>query len=266
MTVTFQSCRVAGPAGPLAVTRSDASDRRTAVVLLHPINTAGVVWNSVLPLLELPAVAIDLRGHGQSVWSGPYTVDDGYVPDVLAVLDGLGLDAVHLVGGSLGGAIALALAARYPGRVHSVTTLGSTLGTGLTQPEIEAMVNQLETVGSQRYFAELTPTIVGLNFRDDPALHDVIRVAGERPESVVAAILRAAFGADIRHLVGRVCAPVLAVGGTDDPTCPPQMTVEIAAATGGSTVILDGVGHLPMVEAPAQVAAWINQHTQAEKR
>jgi pimeloyl-ACP methyl ester carboxylesterase len=266
MTATFQSRRLAGPAGPLAVTASERFDPGAAVVLVHPINTAGVVWNSVLPLLDLPAVAIDLRGHGQSVWSGPYTVEDGYVPDVIAVLDGLDLDAVHLVGGSLGGAIALAIAARYPGRVHSVTTLGSTLGTGLSRRDIEAMVGQLESVGSQRYFADLVPTIVGPRFREEPRLPDIVRAAGERPESVVGAILRAAFGADIRHLVVRVRAPVLAVGGTADPTCPPEMTVEIAAATGGSTAILDGVGHLPMVEVPGRVAELINQHTHTGNR
>ncbi|MHA7662500.1 alpha/beta fold hydrolase [Mycolicibacterium sp. HS_4_1] len=262
MRATFQSRQLPGPAGQLAVTASGWADQRTAVVLLHPINTAGVVWHSVLPLLDMPAVAIDLRGHGQSVWSGPYTVDDGYVPDVLAVLDGLHADAVHLVGGSLGGAIALALAARYPDRVLSVTTFGSTLATGASHQEIEAMVGRLERMGSRRYFADLTPTIVGPKFRAEPRLLDVIRVAGNRPEAVVGAILRSAFGADIRNSVSRVLAPVLAVAGTADPTCPPEMTVEIATATGGRTVILDGVGHLPMVEVPSQVAALINQHTQ----
>jgi pimeloyl-ACP methyl ester carboxylesterase len=260
MTAVFENRTVTGPTGPLAVTQSGGPAGRTAVVLVHPINTAGVVWRQVLPALGLPAVALDLRGHGRSGLRGPFTIEDGYVPDVLAVLDALGLDAVHLVGGSLGGSISLALAALHPGRVHSVTTFGSTLGTGVPEAVIEEMVAELAAVGSQQYFADLVPKVVGPAYRAERALDETISAAGGRPEPTVAAILRAAFGADIRHLAGRVHAPVLAVGGTADPTCPPAMTEEIAAATGGVPVILDGVGHLPMVEAPQRVAELINQH------
>jgi pimeloyl-ACP methyl ester carboxylesterase len=261
MTAVFESRTVPGPSGPLAVTHSGGNAGRTAVVLVHPINTAGVVWRQVMPALDLPVVALDLRGHGRSGLRGPFTIEEGYVPDVLAVLDTLGLDTVHLVGGSLGGSISLALAALHPQRVHSVTTFGSTLGTGVPQAAIEQMVADLAAVGSQRYFADLVPKVVGPAYRGAPSLDETISAAGGRPEPTVAAILRAAFAADIRHLASRVQAPVLAVGGTADPTCPPEMTEEIAAATGGVPVVLDGIGHLPMVEAPARVAELINQHT-----
>lgn len=261
MTAVFEARTVAGPTGPLAVVKTAGPVGRIAVVLVHPINTASVVWGQVLPLLELSAVALDLRGHGQSGLRGPFTIDDGYVPDVLAVLDALELDAVHLVGGSLGGSISLALAALHPRRVHSVTTFGSTLGTGVQDAAIEQMVAELAAVGSQRYFAEVVPKVVGPAHICGQSLEETINAAGARPEPTVAAILRSAFTADIRDLAGRVHAPVLAVGGTADPTCPPRMTEEIAAATGGVPVLLDGIGHLPMVEAPQRVAELINQHT-----
>lgn len=266
MTTEFATRTLAGPTGELGVTCSGPRSAGSAVVLIHPINTAAVVWNPVLPLLERPAVALDLRGHGRSALHGPFTIEDGYIPDVLAVLDELGLDSVHLVGGSLGGAISLALAALHPERVHSVTTFGSTLGTGVPAGVIEEMAAELATLGSERYFAELVPKVVGPEHQNEPGLAETIRAAGARPELTVAAILRAAFTADIRHLAARVHAPVLAVGGTADPTCPPAMTEEIAAVTGGVPVILDGVGHLPMVEVPQRVAELINQHTDARNR
>jgi pimeloyl-ACP methyl ester carboxylesterase len=263
MTATFGSQAVTGPGGVLGVSSHGEPSAHTTTVLVHPINTGAVVWHPVLPLLAQPAVALDLRGHGRSGMDGPFTVEGGYVPDVLAVLDELGCDAVHVVGGSLGGAIALALAALHPDRVLSVTTFGSTLGTGVAAPAIDAMIAELEAVGAERYFADLVPKVVGPLYQSEPRLSETIRAAGGRPESVVASILRAAFDADIRHLVDRVRAPVLAVGGTADPTCPPSMTEEIASATGGVAVILDGVGHLPMVEVPQVVADLINQHINA---
>jgi pimeloyl-ACP methyl ester carboxylesterase len=252
-------------AGPLNVRVWDSSGGSAApVVLVHPINTDGSVWTAVAELLvdgPGPVLAPDLRGHGASGPDGPYTVD-GYVDDVLAAMDAAGLGAAHLAGGSLGGSIGLALAARCPDRALSVTTFGSTLGTGASEADIQAMLDELDAKGTARYFAELAPLIVGTAYRDDPAVLAGIRsAAGDRPTEVVAGILRGAFGADIRPVVGGVKCPVHAVGGTEDPTCPPAMTEEIAAATGGRVTVLDGVGHVPMLEVPERVAELIREST-----
>lgn len=254
----MSGCTVTGPVGALSVTVTGEPVPHGTVVLVHPINSAALVWDEVTGLLDHPSVALDLRGHGRSTMRGPFTVEDGYLPDVLAVLDALELSSVHLVGGSLGGPISLAAAALHPDRVLSVTTLGSTLGTGVPAATIAAMIEQLADKGTDRYFAQLVPSIVGAAHRDEPRLLDTMRIAaGGRSESVVADILRGAFGADIRHLVAQVRAPVVAVGGSEDPTCPLPMTEEIASATGGRAISWEGVGHLPMLEVPGRVAALI---------
>jgi pimeloyl-ACP methyl ester carboxylesterase len=70
---------------------------------------------------------LDFRGMGHSGHLPPgatYHFSD-YVLDVEATLDGLGLEAVHLVGHSLGGIVALAYAAARPGRVKSVSLIES---------------------------------------------------------------------------------------------------------------------------------------------
>jgi pimeloyl-ACP methyl ester carboxylesterase len=252
---------VAGPVGALAVTTTAGTGE--PVVLIHPINSDRGVWEPVTALLDSPTVALDLRGHGGSVSHGPYTVD-GYVRDVLAVLDDRALASAHLAGGSLGGSIALALAAQHPERARSVTTFGSTLGTGLAPEAIEAMVTQLRELGTEAYFAQLVPQVVGPAYRAEPRVLDAMRrAAAGRDETVVAEVLRGAFSADIRHLAGRVGVPVAAVGGTEDPTCPPAMTTEIAEATGGRVTLLDGVGHLPMLETPQRVAELIREQVLA---
>jgi pimeloyl-ACP methyl ester carboxylesterase len=250
---------VPGPAGRLSVSLRGDPDREGTLVLVHPVNAAGSVWAPVMARLSHPCLAVDLRGHGRSVLAGPYTVD-GYLADVLAVLEAIAPRRVHLAGGSLGGTVALLLAARHPERVLSVTTFGSTLGTGSPPEAIEEMVEELMAKGTERYFADLVRRVVGAGSRARPEVLDALcTAAGGRPEPVVAAVLRAAFGADIRgHLAG-LRAPVSAVAGTEDPTCPPEMTEEIAAATGGRVTLLDGVGHLPMVEAPDRVAELITE-------
>jgi pimeloyl-ACP methyl ester carboxylesterase len=251
--------RVDGPAGPLTVRRWDGSG--APVVLVHPINTASTVWTGVAERLGGPVVAPDLRGHGDSGMDGPYTVD-GYVDDVLAAMDATGITAAHLAGGSLGGTIGLALAARHPDRALSVTAIGSTLGVRASASDIQLMVDELDAKGTAGFFAELAPRIVGTAWRsDEQVLGGVRAAAGTRPEPVVAGILRGAFSADIRESAARVRAPVHAVCGTEDPTCPPAMAGEIATATGGRLTILDGVGHLPMLEIPERLAGLIKEST-----
>jgi pimeloyl-ACP methyl ester carboxylesterase len=255
---------VNGPASRLAVLR--AIDRRAGdpLVLVHPINAAAVVWTDVAAQLDRPVVAVDLRGHGSSGKAGPFTVEQGYVPDVLAVLDGLGLDRVHLGGGSLGGTIALALAALHPHRVLSVTTFGSTLGTRTPPAVIAAMVAELLAKGTAGYFASLVPQIVATKHRNSARILKIMSGAvGTRQENVVAEILHGAFGADIRHLAGEVASsdvPVLAAAGSEDQVCPPAMSRDLADATGGTTLTLAGVGHLPMLEEPDTVAQVIRSH------
>ncbi|PXY23164.1 alpha/beta hydrolase [Prauserella coralliicola] len=257
MTMALESLSVDGQAGRLSVLRTTDARHGDPLVLIHPINSAAVVWTDVAARIDRPVVALDLRGHGGSVAEGPFTVEEGYVPDVLAVLDGLGLDRVHLGGGSLGGTISVALAALYPQRVLSVTTFGSTLGTGVPAEQIDAMVAELRAKGTAGYFADLVPQVVGSAHRGSARVREVMEEAvGTRSEAVVAEILHGAFGADIRHLAGKVAAtgiPVVAVAGTEDVTCPPEMSRELAETTGGTVTTLVGVGHLPMLEEPARV-------------
>ena len=88
------------------------------LVLLHALGEASSDW---APLAEALAsswrvYAPDLRGHGESDWAGPYTIEQ-LTADLAAYIDALGLDRVTLGGHSLGAAPAYLYAARHPGRV-----------------------------------------------------------------------------------------------------------------------------------------------------
>ncbi|WP_231645016.1 alpha/beta fold hydrolase [Sciscionella sediminilitoris] len=256
--------RIAGDAGTLSVLRVGVDRPGTPLVLLHPINSAAVVWTEVAAAMDRPVLAVDLRGHGESVLSGPFTVEEGYVPDVRAVLDQLGLARAHFGGGSLGGTISVALGALAPQRVASVTAFGSTLGTGVPDEAIAAMVTELEEKGTAGYFADQVRQIVGPAYRESAHIRTVMAEAvGERPENVVAQILYGAFGADIRAIAGNLAGsgiPVRAVTGSADPTCPPAMSAELAEVTGGTALTLPGVGHLPMLEEPERVTEILREN------
>ena len=90
----------------------------TPVVLLHALGESSSDWEPVASALAPPwrVYAPDLRGHGASDWTGPYTVEQ-LAADLEAFLDALGLRRVALAGHSMGAAPAYLFAARHPERV-----------------------------------------------------------------------------------------------------------------------------------------------------
>ena len=109
---------VKGKAGPIAV--DDGGTGEPACLLVHSLGGRRSFWASTLVALREHhrAIALDLRGHGASapasfVASG---LDD-FADDVLSVADALGLARFVLIGHSFGATVALAVAARVPGRV-----------------------------------------------------------------------------------------------------------------------------------------------------
>lgn len=97
------------------------------IVCLHGWPQDGRAWGRVAPLLadRFRLICPDLRGFGASdAPRAGYGTDD-LVDDVLALLDALGLERVHLLGHELGGRIAFHLAARAPHRVDRLVTLNA---------------------------------------------------------------------------------------------------------------------------------------------
>jgi pimeloyl-ACP methyl ester carboxylesterase len=113
---------IAGPAGNLFV--RDGGVEETAgpmpVVLVHSLGGNGGQWALQLDHLrrDRRAVALDLRGHGDSdpAEDGDYSIA-GFAADVAAVVDQLGLRRFVLAGHSLGASVAGEYAGRHPERV-----------------------------------------------------------------------------------------------------------------------------------------------------
>ena len=91
------------------------------VLAIHGISSQRRLWNWLRAAApDLSLVAPDLRGRGDSVnVQGPSSIGR-HVADMIAVLDSLGLDAVHVCGMSMGGFVAVELATAHPGRVKSL--------------------------------------------------------------------------------------------------------------------------------------------------
>lgn len=98
--------------------RVDGRPGSPPMVLLHALGEDGSDWDDVVAELDgdFQTYAVDLRGHGTSDWPGYYSFEL-MRDDVLGLLDQLGLDAVTLVGHSLGGLVAYLVAESQPARI-----------------------------------------------------------------------------------------------------------------------------------------------------
>ncbi|MET8947906.1 alpha/beta fold hydrolase [Streptomyces sp. NPDC004542] len=114
--------------GSVAVNYHDTGDG-TPVLLVHgsgPGVTAWANWRPVIPTLaeRHRVIAPDMVGFGYTEAPVVRFDLDLWVEQLVGMLDALGLDRVHVVGNSFGGAVALNLAARAPERVRDVVLMG----------------------------------------------------------------------------------------------------------------------------------------------
>ena len=99
------------------------------VVLVHGGTCAADIWDEVLPLLNFPAVAVDLPGRGKNPADLASVTLDDCVAAVLAAADAAGFQRIALVGHSLGGVTITEAGYRHPERVRSVIYLGALVPT-----------------------------------------------------------------------------------------------------------------------------------------
>lgn len=248
----------------LAFSRSMKRADAPTVVLLGSLGSNRSMWApQVRGLAEAhDVVAVDLRGHGESPTPrGPYTIEE-LAGDVCDLLDRLGLDAVHLVGLSLGGAIAQWIAAHQASRAATLTLLCTSAYFGAPQIWLDRAA-AVRSAGT----GSIAEAIIARWFT--PALlatdHDLV----ERAKAMIldtdaegyAGCCEAIAGWDGRSILGQIAAPTLAIAGAQDPATPPAGLAYIADGIAHAELhVLDGAAHLANVEQPETVTQLITTH------
>ena len=102
-----------------------------AVLLIHgsgPGVTSWANWRGIIPDLSerLRVIAPDMLGFGYSKCPDDKVLDtDAWVESLISLLDALQIERASIVGNSFGGAIALALAKKYPERANKLVLMGA---------------------------------------------------------------------------------------------------------------------------------------------
>lgn len=227
-------------------------------VLIHGYPLDHRAWLDVCasPLAkEHTLVAVDLRGHGMSPWAcDPAHAMELFADDVAAVIESLGSEAVHVVGLSMGGYVALALWERHRRWVRSLTLVDtrsasdSEQGKAGRQAAMEATVHAgrhtLATAMLERLVPEHTDLLVKARIA---TMIEALPV-----ETIVADLRGMRDRADRSWLLGTIDVPTLVVVGEHDTLTPPEEAKRIARAIPGARLcVVPGSGHLVPMEAPA---------------
>ena len=155
---------ITGPTGRLHVD-DGGSGEALPVVFVHAFGGSLVHWADQLAHLRpgRRAIGFDLRGHGRSdATVGPDDTIEDLAGDIGAVVDGLRLGRVVLVGHSIGGAAAVAYAGKRPQRVAGMLLVGTPGRVPLQQADqiLSQMTSDYETTMSgywDRLLADATP-------------------------------------------------------------------------------------------------------------
>lgn len=257
------------PAADNSGVRIHFSDRGQGapVLLLAGMSLDGHIWDDVVAHMPdgLRPIAVDNRGTGGSdVPAGPYSVPE-MAADALAVLAELDIGTAVLVGHSLGGFLCQHLALERPEVVAGMVLVGTAHAGGREQlgssPEVDKLLGRSRGP-LEEIVRDSLAVCLGQRFLDEqPDRFDRLvadRVANPPRGRAVAGQRAAGQAFDARGRLGAVRCPTLVVQGDDDRVVPPARGRELAAAIPGAELrLLPGVGHLPQIEAPAELAAEI---------
>jgi pimeloyl-ACP methyl ester carboxylesterase len=196
-----------------------------AIVLLHGLGSSSADWELQIPTLaeRYRVLAVDLPGHGRSPRPrGAWTVE-GMAAGVAGLLAALDEQPVHVVGLSLGGCVALALALDYPARVRSlvlVNTFARLRPAGLRGAgRMAARLGLLLTAPMPRVAAYVAR---GLFPRPEqrPLYDEAVARLGRNPRGGYLAAIRAIGRFNAGPRLAALRCPTLVVAGDRDQTVP----------------------------------------------
>jgi pimeloyl-ACP methyl ester carboxylesterase len=271
----------AGPAGMRVHWRDQGCRTCPAMILVHGSNASLHAWAALVERLgsEYRVISYDQPGHGLT---GPHPRDDysaaGMFEALEAVAAAAGVERFVLGGNSMGGWISWRYALAHPERVAALILIdaaGMPLRAGETPPPLNLGFRLARSPLARPLVERYTPRgLIRKSLLDTTAVDEIVteemvdrywellRFPGNRRATAIRASVDREEGFAAR--VGEITAPTLVIWGAEDQLVRPSAAQTFAERISGATVaIFDGVGHIPMEEAPDRTAEAITDFLQS---
>lgn len=233
------------------------------VLMVAGTASDGASWGPLLPLLPgRRLILIDNRGSGQTTVEGPIEVAE-MAADCAALLDHLGIDRADVIGHSLGGAIGLLLAARFPNKVRRLVTMTTGTMSAASRVLFHDLSRLYFTVAPQDFFRLLYQWLFS-----DAFFASETNVAGAALASTMYRHRQSPgdFARQVAALdrmaavdLAAITCPVLAMSAELDLLAPPRAVADLHRdVRGAQLVTISGAAHSVHWEKPAETAAAID--------
>jgi 3-oxoadipate enol-lactonase/4-carboxymuconolactone decarboxylase len=237
--------------------RVDGPPGGAPLVMLHSLGTTSDIWDAQAAALarSFRVIRPDMRGHGLTGCTpGPYSMAL-LADDLAGVLDALQVNQAHIAGISIGGMIAQAFAAAYPGRAASLMLVD----TAMAIPPAESWTARAATVRAEGIGAIEDAVIarwVTPGFAGAPETAGLRAMLTRTPVEGYAAAAEAIAAADLTSGTSALSVPALVVVGDQDASTPVASAEALQGAiAGASLIVIEGAAHIPTVEKPEEVSA-----------
>ena len=241
-----------------------------AVVLIHGLAGDHTAWRSQVELLRphFRVIAFDNRGAGRSTQVDEPVSTQDLAADTLGLMDQLGVSQAHVVGRSMGGAVAQHMALMAPGRVASLALCASfarldPLGRRVLSNMREALEWRMNWADHARHSVQ--NFVSAAFFNDMPEQVAAIErlIGGET--RLPACYIRqneACQAHDTLPDLGRIGQRTLVMGGDSDPICSLTATKWLATCLPDArSEIFIGASHFFLMEQPQKfnrlLVAWL---------
>lgn len=245
------------------------------IVLLHCFGCSSQWWNPILPALNEHhrVIRLDLIGHGGSEKPKSGYEIETQASAVAAVLNHLGVNGAVVVGHSMGGTVGTALAETASELVDRLVLIGTPARAGEAELPLTEKLTRVPGIGQALWRLRLDSTIrSGYESAFAPGT-DVSTIFPNDPERVVTdnramtyrSFTEAAAGGrdftvaqDLDSRLAPTGVPLLFIDGTEDQIVDAAASAEhFETVPGARSVLIDGIGHSPNVEAPDRTAQLI---------
>ena len=207
-------------------------------------------------------IVFDNRDIGQSSYAdGPYELQD-MAADTLGLADALGLDSFHVLGASLGGAIAQHLALAAPERVRTLTLAVSWAGSGAyAREKTRLWASERRLRSREEWLDSLLLATVSEEFYENPEMVAFVKqvmLSNEHPQEPEGFVRQsdASSRHDLRGRLAGLTMPVHVISGAHDILLPRWKQEELAAEFPGATLtVIERGSHALQLETPQEFNA-----------
>ncbi|WP_304617177.1 3-oxoadipate enol-lactonase [Paracoccus sp. (in: a-proteobacteria)] len=241
------------PGGALHI-RIDGPADAPRLLMLNSLGTDLRLWDGLMPHLRgFRVIRYDKQGHGLSdLWDGTSIAD--HAADAVAVIEAAGAP-VTLVGCSIGGLIAQAVAAARPDLARALVLSNSAAKLG-TAESWNQRIAAVEAGGTESIADAVMERWFAAPFRASPDLALWRNMLARTAAPGYTAACRALASGDQTEATRALRLPALVIAGAEDGASPPDLVRATAGLIAGAEYhLIPGAGHLPCVETPAAMVA-----------